>query len=135
MTLTNYWWLLIWIFAGGAILSAVSPRKTETLTDTAAEQWHWLPALLLVLPYVFWCGFRPDDFGDTSAYRGSFRNCVTAFSQIPGYMATVTKDKGFYWLQAVLRCVLGNHDKLYFFLIALFQLGVLVWLYRRYSCD
>ena len=132
---TDYWWLLIWIFAGGVILSVVFPRKTETLTDTAAEQWQWLPAFLLMLPYVFWCAFRTDGFGDTGAYRRGFLNCVTAFSQIPDYMATVTKDKGFYWLQAVLRCVLGNHDKLYFFLIALFQLGVLVWLYRRYSCD
>ena len=27
MTLTNYWWLLIWLFVGGGILTFVMPKR------------------------------------------------------------------------------------------------------------
>ena len=40
MTLTNYWWLLIWVFVGGLILSVYIPKYHEVVLgkmETRAE--------------------------------------------------------------------------------------------------
>ena len=63
MTLTNYWWLLIWLFLGGAILGSM-PKRREIVGDHSVTRWDIVPAILMVLPYILWAGFRTD-FGDS----------------------------------------------------------------------
>lgn len=64
MTLTNYWWLLIWLFLGGAIFDNM-PKRRERLNGETVELWDMLPAILMVVPYILWAGFRHDYFGDS----------------------------------------------------------------------
>ena len=59
LTLTNYWWLLIWLFLGGAICSYF-PKRREVLGDRVVERWTPFAAILMVLPYIVWAGFRND---------------------------------------------------------------------------
>lgn len=134
MTLTNYWWLLIWLFTGGLILVVYNARPVSA-TGKTPQQWNWMPAILLMLPYILWTAFRSDQIGDTGAYRKAFAEAPTALAQIPEYLAQITKDKGFYLMTAGIKCLFGSNDVLYFFLVAAFQLLVLVWLYRKYSCN
>ena len=63
LTLTNYWWLLIWLFVGGAICSYF-PKRRELVNDRVVTRWDIWPAILMVLPYIVWAGFRPD-FADS----------------------------------------------------------------------
>ena len=49
------------------------------------------------------------------------------------YMATVKKDKGFYFVSAVIKCIVGNHVNIYFIVLAAIQAGVLIYVYRKYS--
>lgn len=52
---------------------------------------------------------------------------------IASYMATVKKDKGFYFVSAVIKCIVGNHVNIYFIVLAAIQAGVLIYVYRKYS--
>lgn len=65
MTLTNYWWLLIWMFTGGVLISIYAPKKKELVCGKVEERWTLLSAFLLVFPYIIWAGFRSDIFGDS----------------------------------------------------------------------
>ena len=133
MTLTNYWWLLIWLFTGGIILALYFPKHCEMVCGKMEIRWGIVPAVLMAVPYIVWAGYRSDAFGDTLAYRESFKNAPFSLAEIGSYMNTVTKDKGFYWVSAVLKSITNTSDKGYFLLIAAFQILILVWLFRKYS--
>ena len=65
MTLTNYWWLLIWLFTGGAILACFFQKRREMICGKVEERWGVVPAVILVVPYIIWAGFRTDIIGDS----------------------------------------------------------------------
>ena len=50
MTLTNYWWLLVWLFMGGAFLAWFFPKRKELVYGKVEERWEILPAIILVVP-------------------------------------------------------------------------------------
>lgn len=120
MTLTNYWWLLIWIFVAGGVL-AMAPKRKEIVCGKIEERWQILPAIILVLPYIIWAGFRSDNFGDTSVYRQIFISAPTSISQLGSYLSNVTKDKGFVVLTVIFKSIIGNFDKIFSFLLLLFN--------------
>lgn len=135
MTLTNYWWLLIWVFVGGGALAIFLPKQKELVNGKSVERWTVTAALLLMLPYIIWAGFRSNTFGDTAMYQRAFRECASSFSEIGPYLDTITKDKGFYLLMALEKCIFGDSDTLFFLLLAAFQLLIIMWLCRKYSED
>lgn len=63
MTLTNYWWLLIWMFTGTAFFAVFMPKREEIVLGKREMRWTPLAAVLAVLPYIIWAGFRGDNFG------------------------------------------------------------------------
>ena len=65
MTLTNYWWLLIWLFIGGGALAVFMPKRQEIVLGKTEERWGMLSAFVLILPYIIWAGFRSNSFGDS----------------------------------------------------------------------
>lgn len=65
MILTNYWWLLIWVFIGGWVLNIYIPKRHEVVLGNTEVRWRVLPAFLLMLPYIVWAGFRSNAFGDS----------------------------------------------------------------------
>lgn len=133
MTLTNYWWLLIWLFAGGAITGAF-PKKQERLNGESVERWGCLPAISLVLPYIIWAGFRVS-FGDTGTYRRVFLALSASISDIPELLSKDTKDPGFTVLMILIKTVIGNQDTLFFLIIAAFQMLCIAAVFRKYSTD
>lgn len=136
MTLTNYWWLLIWLFVGGIILMYF-PRKQENVFGIQEQRWNLLPAIILVIPLIVWAGFRSIDTAgfDTSVYHAVFLDAPGQLGQLPEYLDTVTKDKGFSVLTVLIKCIVGNSPELYFLIIAAFQMLCVALVYRKYSCD
>lgn len=134
LTLTNYWWLLIWLFAGGAICKRY-PKRRELLGDRVVTRWDIWPAFLMVLPYILWAGFRRDGFGDTHMYRASFRNNTGDWTQIPGLFTGEEKDPGFTAFLTFVKPFLGNSDELFLLIIAVFQLACVAWIFRKYATD
>lgn len=135
MTLTNYWWLLIWLFVGGLFLINYFPKQQEIVLGKRKECWSVPGAVILVLPYIIWAGFRIDNFGDTGAYRTSFSKAPSQLGQLFEYISTISKDKGFSVLTVLLKCFLGNSDVVYFLTIASIQMLILAFVYRKYSYD
>ena len=134
MILTNYWWMLIWILGGG-VLAIFVPKQQELVNGKKVERWTMPAALILILPYILWAGFRSDNFGDTGAYQRAFRECASSFGKIGNYLSTVTKDKGFYLLMALEKSILGDSYTLFFLLLAAFHLLMIMWMCRKYSED
>lgn len=135
MTLTNYWYLLLWLFTGGAFLAAFFPKRQELVLGQKAERWGILPAVLLVLPYIIWAGFRGNNFGDTYVYRTTFWQTSGSIRQLADTVNAATKDKGFTALTVIIKRLVGNSDVTYFLIIAAIQMLILALVYRKYSCD
>lgn len=138
MTLTNFWWLLIWMFTGGLLIAVMSTDRQSMAGiryDKARSGLPVLSALLIVLPFIIWGGFRTNYFGDTGAYRRAFQAIPEGFGELGAYMETITKDRGFYFLGAVWKNLAGSNDVVYFLAFSLLQVGILAWLYRKYSPD
>ena len=134
MTLTNYWWLLIWLVAIGGALTALAPRKALRVGDETAAVWSPMAVFLLVLPYVIWAANRTW-FGDTEVYRKGFLTAPTTWTGLRESLANSNKDAGFTLLVFFLRTLLGGRDKLYFTLIAGFQMYCVARFFRRYSTN
>ena len=135
MTLTNYWWLLIWIFIGGGVLALFIPKQQELVNGRKVERWTMPTALILIAPYILWAGFRSNAFGDTGSYQKAFRECASSFGEIGNYLSSVTKDKGFYLLMALEKSIFGDSCRLFFILLAAFQMLIIMWMFRKYSED
>ena len=41
MTLTNYWWLLIWLVLAGGLLAIAVPRKPVQILGKTEYRWSW----------------------------------------------------------------------------------------------
>ena len=134
MTLTNYWWLLIWLFAG-KLLEYLFPKRMERLGEKTRERWDYLPAILLVVPYILWAGFRHDYFGDTALYRRTYLDMTDTVAHIPGYFTGDNKDPGFSAYTVLFKTIFGDSDELFFLVIALFQMLCIALVFRKYSPD
>lgn len=135
MTLTNYWWLLIWLFTGGIVLAAYFPKHREMVCGKMETRWSIVSAVLMAAPYIIWAGYRGDGFGDTATYRRIYQDIPSALSQIPQYLSEHTKDKGFSVLVAILKSWIGNNETTFLLVVAIFQMGCIIWLFRKYSSD
>lgn len=135
MTLTNYWWLLIWLFTGGIVLAVYFPKHREMVCGKMETRWGIVPAVLMAVPYVIWAGYRSDDFGDTGAYRLMYKDVPEALSQIPQFLKEQTKDKGFSVFMVFIKSMIGDNATLFFLIIAIIQMLCVVWLFRKYSSD
>lgn len=135
MTLTNYWWLLIWMFTGAAFLAVLVPKRYEIVNGEKVLRWTPFAAIAAVVPYIIWAGFRSDSFGDTYAYRKMFNEAPESLAQLHSYMNEATKDKGFSALVVIVKSITGNSDVIFFIFLALIQMGCIIYIYRKYSCN
>ena len=85
MSITNYWFQLIWILTAGIILTRFLPKKQEIVMGRIEERWQMAPAVLLVIPYIIAAALRSDNFGDTYAYRRVFSEAPNRIAELPFY--------------------------------------------------
>ena len=57
----------------------------------------------------------------------------SSLSGIGTYMSSITKDYGFYFVSAIIKCIVGNKDKIYLIIIAVVQCYLMFRIYRKYS--
>ena len=132
MTLTNYWWLLIWLVVAGGLLSITVYKRPMLVLGKTEYRWSWSAAIILACPYAIWCMNR-SWFGDTEMYRKMFLEAPAAISQIPVYLMEHTKDRGFSALMILIKSFIGSSDRLFFLIIAIFQIICVVHFFRKYS--
>ena len=134
MTLSNFWWILIWPFLFGLLSLIINMQHDEVVDGERCVRWHIFAACALVVPLVIWAGWRKG-FVDTETYRAIFKGMPTDANQIGPYMETVTKGYGFYFLELCFKCFISNSDVAFFTVIAVIQIICLVYVYRKYSID
>ena len=135
MTLTNYWWYIIWMLIGGGFLAVLFPKQKILVIGERSERWSIVAAILLDFPYTLAAAGRGDNFGDTYPYRKAFFDAPSSLNQLPTYLDTISKDKGFSTLTVVLKSVFGNSDVIYFFIIAAIQVIIVALVFRKFSED
>ena len=134
MTLTNYWWLLIWILGTGIFFFFVKPQRYEYVLGKREWRWNIPAAIVLVIPYIVWAGFRAN-VGDTDSYRMMFSELPVAVSEWKNYIAGLTKDEGFYILSLLIKHVFNNSETIYFLILAVIQMLCISMIFRKYSTD
>ena len=125
---------LIWLFVAGFILIYTFPERQEHLLGRKVKRWDYLPAIILVLPLALWSGFR-GNIADTTLYRIMFWNETRGLMDIPEILLSDNKDPGFTALTVFLKHFIGNNDKLYFTIFAVFQMACICYVFRKYSSD
>lgn len=134
MLSNGYILILIWTaVVGGLLFWAPKWLYREELVN-GRTAWRVTPlfAVAAVFPLVIWAGFR-GEIGDTWAYAQSFADMPSSFAGIRDYMADQGKDRGFYLVSAVIKCIIGSRDTIYFLIIAAVQCFLLFKIYRKYS--
>ena len=134
MLSNGYILILIWVGVLGA-LTVMAPEwiyRTELVNGEKVRRVTPLFAVVAVLPLVIWAGFR-GHVGDTGVYIQSFEDMPSSFSGISSYLVDIEKDQGFYFVSAVIKCAIGNHNTIYFIIIAAIQCFFLFRVYRQYS--
>lgn len=130
--MSNYLLILIWVGIVYIIGLFVNVQRTEYVCGERVKRYYPVWAFVIFLPVIIWCAFR-GYIGDTDAYMQGFKSAPATFSEIPQYMGSVSKDKGFFFLTAVIKGIIGERVELYLFLIALLQALLLIKIYRKYS--
>lgn len=134
LTLTNYWWLLIWIFTVGTLLNQKFPKQPIMVMGKIEYRWSVIAVVILVTPYIIWAGAR-GHFADTNAYRIMFSQAPTEWSGLRAYMENIPEDVNFFFVSAIIKIIFGNSEIIYFTIIATFQMICVAYLFRRYSSD
>lgn len=134
MELTNYWWLLIWLFTGGLFFEFCFAKKPEMICGKIEYRWGWLPAMGMAMPYLLWAAGRKN-FGDTLTYMKVFHELPTGLNQIPSYLAEHEKDKGFSIFEIIIKTIFGDYPFVLFLIIAIIQIVCIVKIYRKYSSN
>lgn len=133
MLSNGYILILIWTGAIGLTAAlATGIYRMETVNGERVRRATPLFAVVAVLPLVIWAGFR-GYVGDTGAYMQSFAEMPSSLLGIRSYIVGVNKDQGFYFVSAVIKCIIGNRNTIYFIIVAAVQCFLLFKIYRRYS--
>ena len=133
MVLKNYWWQLIWLFLFGGVSLAFIPKREEIVLGKPVQRWGKLSAAALALPYVIWAAWRTDIYGDTLQYRTTFLSMPTGLSNLLPYMRENTKGPAFVVFRYLLKTFVSHSDVVYFLIVALIQIILLVYFFRKYS--
>lgn len=132
--MSNYYLILVWVAVAWMIGLCTKVQRTEYVCGEKVQRYYPLWAFLIYLPLVIWSGFR-GYVGDTGAYMKMFQEIPSGLRNIPSYMNTIEKDKGFYLFSAVIKDLISDNVNVYFIILALIQVVLLIKVYRKYSSN
>lgn len=130
--MSNYYLIIVWILIFAILSLCVQMERMEVVLGQKVRRMQPVWAVVLVLPLVIWTANR-GYVGDTGAYLISFSEMPMSLSAIPEYITQMNKDKGFYFLSAVIKCMVGDRELVYLFIIGAVQAYLLFKVYRKYS--
>ena len=133
MLRSSYFLVLLWFVFVALFSQFVEVTEKKEILGKERTVITWWFAILVFLPLIFMATNRSGKVGDTMQYIRTYESMPSGFSAIPKYYSSLTKDKGFYLVGSIIKCIFGSDYKIYFFLIASFQAFCLIRTYRRYS--
>lgn len=129
-------YLLILFWVGFMAILQKYFYRAEGNTLISGRVWRVTPvfAFIVFLPIIWMAGHRGwDGVFDTGLYIRYFWDMPTTFAQLPSYLGTIDKDKGFYALSAVIKILLGANEDVYFTIIAFLQGFCVLKIFRKFS--
>lgn len=130
--MSNYYLILVWVAVAGVLGMMLQVKRIETVNGKKVYRYQPVWALIVILPLIIWTANR-GSVADTWAYMQMYSEIPGGFGNIPSYMTTVDKDKGFYFLSAVIKSIVGSDVNTYFLILAAVQALLLFRIYRKYS--
>ncbi len=91
-------------------------------------------AVVIFLPILIMATNR-GAIGDTPSYVRAFKELPNTFSALAELVPKVARDRGFTVLSGAIKCIFGESDTVYLFILAFVQSAALVAVYRKYSED
>ncbi len=133
MLSNNYVLILLWTGVL-AVLYYVVPgvRRVELVNGRQAERVAPWFAVMAVLPLVYFASVR-GGIADTGMYIQAYGEMPSQFSGLNQYIATVKKDQGFYYVSALIKCLIGNRVTVYLFIVAAIQCFLIFRVFRKYT--
>lgn len=131
---SQYILILIWIGFMALLSNLIYMKQYEVVCGESVERYRWLFAMMVFVPIIWMAGNR-GWFADTSLYIMNYRAMPSSIFELPAYIASVSKDKGFSVLSVVLKSIIGSNYVPYLLVLATFQGISVVCFFRRYSCD
>ena len=118
--MSGYYLILIWIAAVAvfAFLGGEGLRQEEMVAGRRRIRFTPAFAVVAFLPVIIWAGFRPR-FADTGAYMSMYKKVPASLGSLPSYVASISKDKGFAALTALIRAFVGSNVHIYFLVLAI----------------
>lgn len=133
MLSNNYVLILLWTGVL-AVLYFVMPgvRRVELVNGRQAERVAPWFAVMAVLPLVYFASVR-GGIADTALYIEEYGKMPGQLSGLSEYISTVQKDQGFYYVSALIKCLIGNRVTVYLFIIAAIQCFLIFRIFRKYT--
>lgn len=129
---TSYWLLVIWCLGAGVLLYKM-PKVHLSVQGSIEQRWYWVTALILVIPYILWAGYR-GYYVDTGAYIRHFQLSASTLNALPHVLATES-DWGFYSFIVILKSMGVQTHQTFFLILATIHILCMVYIFRRYSSD
>lgn len=137
--MTVYWWIFAYtsvVSLFGTIVKKIS--KNKLLNDKCYLDNKSINLFFAILTFallVFFVGSR-NEFNDTYYYRDIFQNYITGdLSQIKDLWEEDSKSKYFLIVQSLFKHFVSKEYNVWFFALAIFQIGAVIKLYYKYSVD
>ncbi len=130
--ISQYIFIILWIGFMAMCAGKGTMLQEELQNGEKVFRVNWMFAFIAFLPVIIMAGER-GWIADTGAYIMGYRSMPDSLSGIWEYMQSIEKDRGFSFVSAVMRAVMGYNYVPYLYAIALFQGIVLVWFFRKYS--
>lgn len=130
--MSEYVLIIIWLLIMKIVVQMKGVYRQEYVLGRTEVRLKPVFAIVIFLPIIIMTGLR-ENIGDTGLYRKGFLELSIHLSELPSYISSINKDKGFAALQILLKEIIGNNDILFFLIIAVVQGGILIYIYRKYS--
>ncbi len=123
-----FWFLLVSIFA--QYVQVTEKKRIMGRERTIVTWWF---AVLIFLPLIVMAVTRGNHIGDTGMYISHYEDMPSNFGALSSYYQGLSKDRAYYMLAALIKCIFGGEYEIYFLIVAAIQAYGLVRMYRKYS--
>ena len=133
MIRSPYFLILLWLCMMGFFSRFVQTTETKWILGRERKVTKWWFAILVFAPLLIMSMTRSSAIGDTGVYIRTYAGLPSRFGEISGFYAKLNKDRAYYLLAAIIRCIVGSDYKIYFLIIAMIQAYGLIQIYKKYS--
>lgn len=134
--MSEYIAIVLWLAVMALFQRFVDVEETISVHGKKKKRVTWWYAILVFVPLMWFTVNRDKAIGDTFVYIQSYKKSPKSFSLLFPYYQSLSKDRWYYFVEAFIHTLFASDNyKIFFFVVAAFQVFALIVLYRKYSGD